>query len=688
MSKSFYPQLALQNCVKNGKFYFPYLLTVLCTAAAFYICEALSESPWAIEGEAVRYDYLTMFMTIGVVILGGFSVIFLLYTNSFLMKRRARELGLYNVLGMGKGHIALVLSYESLYTWILGAGGGILVGMLLQRLMIMLARRLMRVDPLVRFSIVPKAILTTAAFFGFCLLLTLLGNFWRLGRQNPVELLRGSQMGERQPKTRFFIALLGLCTLGGGYGIAVTVKNPIDALAQYFLAVGLVMIGTYCLFSALSILVLKLLRFSRNYYYKTPHFIGVSGMIHRMNRNAVGLANICILSTMVMVMISGTLSLYLGTEDSLHTRYPAQLNFRGRYRLTQNFDLEEVEKIFRERVEEQGAEVTGSIAYQLTAMEMRQSGSTLRCQAKDQEGPPSLSDLPLTTVFLTAEGYRSLTGETLDLGRGELASTAAFPDGAVSFVFGDGEESGRLDYRQTKLLPGDFYLPDYGVMAMRTAYVVLPDMDALEELLNQWNAAGRNANWREGSVKWYLGLDTGADVQEQQQIEKALFGPAGPEEMTDSSGERIEWDAMLLELREGMNTEEYYSINGGFFFLGIFLGLIFIMAMALIMYYKQISEGYEDRERFKIMQQVGLTKREIRRSINSQVLLVFFAPLAVAGVHLAFDFGLVKLLLTLFSVYNSRLAAWCSLATFGVFTLLYLAVYLATARTYYKIVSE
>ena len=681
MNKSFYPQLALQNCVKNGKFYFPYLLTVICTAAAFYICITLAQSPWVMEGELLRYSYLTMFMTIGVFILGFFIVIFLLYTNSFLMKRRVREIGLYNVLGMGKGNIALVLSFESLYTWIIGSGVGILLGMLLQKLVILLARKLMRIDPMMQFVIVPKAMLITAAFFGGCLLLTLLSNLRRVRVQNPVELLHGGQMGERQPKTRWLLALLGIVTLGGGYAIAVVVKNPIDALVYYFWAVGLVIIGTYCLFSAVSILILKLMRFNRGFYYKTSNFIGVSGMLHRMNRNAVGLANICILSTMVMVMISGTLSLFVGTDDALKARYPAQINTRFRYQMSGDFDQEEVTRRLIAAVEEQGAAVTDTCSYNVTAMEMTVSGEELRFVADDITGMSSLADVPYTVVFLTADGYNSRTGEELKLNKGELVSTMRFPSGDLRFSFTKDGEERTLAYKAVEQLNSDFYLPDYGVMALKTVYFVLPDREALREVTETQVWAGKN-----GMTTWYFGLNTDADEAEQQRVGNLISVPevSGVDD-TEAVGH---WEAFRVECRAGLNTEDFYSMNGGFFFLGIFLGSIFIVAMALIMYYKQISEGYEDRERFKIMQQVGLTKREIKKSINSQVLIVFFAPLLVAGVHLAFDFSLVVMLLTLFSVYNFALTAWCSLATFGVFTLIYAIMYLATARTYYNIVSE
>lgn len=321
MNKLFYPKLAGQNIIKNGKFYFPYLLTVVISAAAFYIMTALSyynDLP-----EKQRYDYLMMFMTLGSFVLALFIVIFLSYTNSFLMKRRSKELGLYNILGMGKGSIGLVLCWESLYTWLCGIVIGIPLGMLFQKLVMMVVGRMMRFNTVFEFYVSVKGIAATAILFAAVIALTLLNNLRRLHLQRPVELLHGQNAGEREPKTKWLLTLLGIGSLGTGYYIAVTTKNAFDALSVYFLAVILVIIGTYCLFSAVSIAVLKALRRNKRFYYKTGNFIGISGMLHRMNRNAVGLANICILSTMVLVMISATLSLYIGTEDSVNSHYPS-----------------------------------------------------------------------------------------------------------------------------------------------------------------------------------------------------------------------------------------------------------------------------------------------------------------------------------------------------------------------------
>lgn len=679
MSKAFYPRLAAQNCIKNGKFYFPYLLTVICTAAAFYINAALSytrDLP-----NMSRYGYLSMYMTLGTIVLALFTLIFLIYTNSFLMKRRTKELGLYNVLGMGKRNIGIVLSFESLYTYLIGVGVGIAAGMLLQRLMTMLAQKLMRVDVVFHYSISGKGILTTAIFFGAVLLLTLLINLRRLHVQNPVELLRGGNMGEREPKTRWLLAVIGVLTLGAGYYLALTTSDAVSALAIYFVAVFLVIIGTYCLFSAVSIAVLKLLRKNRKFYYKTGNFIGVSGMLHRMNRNAVGLGNICILSTMVLVMISATLSLYVGTEDSLNVRYPAQITAEMRYMADDQFDGKLAEQKITAAVEAEGLGLTQVRSYSVSEISMGYDG---KGNYTDTDGNPgSLQQFKEIhqLVFMTAEDYETLSGQKAELKKGQvmLAGQRAKSE-QVSFNFPT--KDGEVQAMQFALIQGDkdFSIGEYAVYIRQTYYYILPDMETLTELVQTED----QGMYTKGLIKWYLLIDT--DGTPEQQMDCAMH-ISDPDAAGLAGEDGIEWERYSVESR-AYSTEDFYSTNGGFFFLGLFLGAIFIMAMVLIMYYKQISEGYEDRERFQIMQQVGLPKKEIRRSINMQILIVFFAPLIVAGIHVIFDFNLMRMLLTLFGMFNWKLAALCTLATFGVFALLYAAVYALTARTYYKIVSE
>ena len=673
MSKAFYPRLAAQNCIKNGKFYFPYLLTVVISSAAFYINLALAQT--GSLPELKRYFYLSMFMTVGTFVLGLFFIIFLIYTNSFLMKRRGKELALYNILGMGKGNIGLVLSFETLYTWLIGAGGGILLGMLLQRLITMLVTKMLRIDVKYEFFISVYGIAVTAIFFGALLFVTLLLNLGRLHVQKPVELLRQGNVGEREPRTRWLLTVLGLLSLGGGYAIALTTHNSIQAIGVYFVAVFLVIIGTYCLFSAVSVAVLKALRKNKGFFYRTGNFIGVSGMLHRMNRNAVGLANICILSTMVLVMISATLALFLGTEDAITTRYPGDLNAEFWYWTDRPFDTDRAEQKLTEALKEQGATVTGSLSYSTTDRPAGFDGSSFIIQDDVYD---TGSDRIL--ILLAAEDYNKLSGQKVSLAKDQLLISGSDSlVGDVRFVFRgeSGEQVMRFSAAPTaeafSLSSGDVYL---GMVD----YIILPDPDTLKEFENN---CARALGEDEAFLSWYCEINTDGSDEEKAAWSAAVSDPDNCGLAGDDS---IQWQLFRMDT-QAENRQDFYTMNGGFFFLGVFLGFVFLMATVLIIYYKQISEGYEDRERFRIMRQVGLEKREIRRSINVQILIVFFAPLVVAGVHVAFDFNLVRLMLILFGLKNAALTAWCTLGTFLVFALIYALVYLLTARVYYRIVS-
>ena len=673
MSKAFYPRLAAQNCIKNGKFYFPYLLTVVISSAAFYINLALAQT--GSLPELKRYFYLSMFMTVGTFVLGLFFIIFLIYTNSFLMKRRGKELALYNILGMGKGNIGLVLSFETLYTWLIGAGGGILLGMLLQRLITMLVTRMLRIDVKYEFFISVYGIAVTAIFFGALLFVTLLLNLGRLHVQKPVELLRQGNVGEREPRTRWLLTILGLLSLGGGYAIALTTHNSIQAIGVYFVAVFLVIIGTYCLFSAVSVAVLKALRKNKGFFYRTGNFIGVSGMLHRMNRNAVGLANICILSTMVLVMISATLALFLGTEDAIATRYPGDLNAEVWYWTDRPFDTDRAEQKLTEALKEQGATVTGSLSYSTTNRPAGFDGSSFIIQDDVYDTGSDRILIPLT-----AEDYNKLSGQKVSLAKDQLLISGRDSlVGDVRFVFRgeSGEQVMRFSAAPTaeafSLSSGDVYL---GMVD----YIILPDPDTLKEFENN---CARALGEDEAFLSWYCEINTDGSDEEKAAWSAAVSDPDNCGLAGDDS---IQWQLFRMDT-QAENRQDFYTMNGGFFFLGVFLGFVFLMATVLIIYYKQISEGYEDRERFRIMRQVGLEKREIRRSINVQILIVFFAPLVVAGVHVAFDFNLVRLMLVLFGLSNTALTAWCTVGTFLAFALIYALVYLLTARVYYRIVS-
>ena len=676
MNKLLYPRLAAQNIGKNAKFYIPYLLTILGAAAAFYITAALSHAEDL--PRETRYAYLSMFMSIGTFVIAVFAVVFLCYTNSFLMKRRKKELGLYNILGMGKRHIAIILALETVYLAAAGIGGGLFFGIVLQRLVSMLMCRLMRFPTYFSAVLSPRAMTETALLFGGILLFTLLANLRQGHIQSPVALMREGGAGEREPKTRWLLAVLGVVSLAAAYTIAVVVKSAFLALAYYFIAVFLVILGTYCLFTAVSIAVLKLLRANKKFYYQTTHFIGISGMLYRMKRNAVGLANICILSTMVLVMVSGTLALYLGSEDVIDGMFPGELNVSVEYSPSADgaFDPELAAGQMTEEIRRQAPDAAFVQGYQYLYLDAVQTGDAF--MVMDGGGQPDSA-----LIFLTADNYAAMTGESVPPLAGDEALVSRALDAdtlRIDFQAGGGTESVRLRVSpRSEALTRAMAGRRIGTMAMMTLepiYVVVPNEDTLLRLYEK-QAARRNIEYMRWAGSWSVGGSPDEQSALGRRMEEALAAFL-PEHLGS-------YYRLMADTRANFE-EEYYALNGGFFFLGAFLGLIFLMATALIIYYKQISEGYEDCERYRVMQKVGLEKRMVRRAVNAQVLVVFFLPLLVAAVHVAFDFGLMARLLTLFGLHNLGLTLACTGGTFVAFALVYGAVYLLTARVYYRIV--
>ena len=667
----------------NRRFYLPYILTVIGTAAAFYIMAAIVSDPGSKElaaGTSNGPMYVSMFMTLGMFVLGLFSCIFLLYTNSFLMKRRQKELGLYSVLGMSKTNIAGIMVFEALYIALIGIGGGIAVGILLTKLVSLALFRLMRLPVPFGFSVQPIAIIIVVLFFAGLILLTLLANLAKVGRSRPVELLRGGNVGEKEPKANWFLTIVGVLFLGAGYAVAMLVDNPGMAVAVYFLAVFAVIIGTYCLFTSVSIAVLKALRRNKRYYYKAKHFISVSGMLYRMKRNAVGLANICILCTMVMVMVSGTLSLYLGSEEQVNTFCPADVVVETTYYASSAED-----HVYNEETGEETIEY--HTPYDAAAMDAwfedyfaghKLTPSAAKAveyysfTAVDSEDHVSL------VTAVTAETYAQLTGEAAP----ELAPGEALAHVPSGYKFGDGLNFLDKDGNTLSIqFVGEAQLSSAQV-ELNTAILsqsedddivlVVPDTAALLELV---------AGQENGSYVWRGQYDFDASDEAVSAMVDDYFAASSEGGGVDAGY----YDVLRIDLRS--ETErDVYGLSGGFLFLGVFLGIVFLMATVLIIYYKQVSEGYEDNARFEIMRKVGLSEREARRAIRSQILTVFFMPILVAAIHIAFDFNLVVLLLRLFSLTNVKLTALCTLGTLLVFCAVYAVVYALTARSYYKIV--
>lgn len=667
----------------NRRFYLPYILTVIGTAAAFYIMAAIVSDPGSKElaaGTSNGPMYVSMFMTLGMFVLGLFSCIFLLYTNSFLMKRRQKELGLYSVLGMSKTNIAGIMVFEALYIALIGIGGGIAVGILLTKLVSLALFRLMRLPVPFGFSVQPIAIIIVVLFFAGLILLTLLANLAKVGRSRPVELLRGGNVGEKEPKANWFLTIVGVLFLGAGYAVAMLVDNPGMAVAVYFLAVFAVIIGTYCLFTSVSIAVLKTLRRNKRYYYKAKHFISVSGMLYRMKRNAVGLANICILCTMVMVMVSGTLSLYLGSEEQVNVYCPSDVVVETTYYASSTED-----HVYNEETGEETIEY--HTPYDAAAMdawfEDYFAGHKLTPSAAKAVEYYSFSAVDANSLYtimaVTAETYAQLTGEPVP----ELAPGEALAHVPPNCELGDSFSFLNKDGRTVCIgLVGEAKLTAAQIVLNMVAVnwteddddivLVVPDRAALLELV---------AGQENGSYVWRGQYDFDAS-------DEALAAMVDDYFAASSEGDGVDagyYDMLRIDLRSEAE-QEVYGLSGGFLFLGMFLGIVFLMATVLIIYYKQVSEGYEDNARFEIMRKVGLSEREARRAIRSQILTVFFMPILVAAVHIAFDFNLVVLMLRLFSLANVKLTALCTLGTLLVFCAVYAVVYALTARSYYKIV--
>ena len=666
MGNLFFPKMAAGNLVRNRRFVFPYLLTGLITVAMFYNMTFLAfhKEINNMPGGAT----IPTIMSLGTGVVGIFAVIFLLYTNTFLMKRRQKEIGLYNILGMSKGHIALVMLWETFYTCLITIAGGLLLGILLSKLILLLLYKVLFFTVSFGFTVNWQSVGTTALLFAAINLAALLINLLHVRLSKPVELLKGGSVGEKEPKTKLLLVLLGLVTLGAGYFIALTTEAPLQALMLFFLAVILVIVGTYCLFTAGSIAFLKAMKRRKDYYYQPKHFIGVSGMLYRMKQNAVGLANICILSTMVLVTVSTCVCLYLGTGDALNTMYPHDITYRQSWQDSGNRSKEEVKAQIQEVLDKAGMVPTHVQEMdQLTSVNSMLEGSTLGLV--DPEA--NLSDLSntVTTLITTAESYRQMTGTALDLAPGEVALNASEDhEDWQTVTFLD------LTFSVKEWLPEppDLFVEGYSDQYL---FLVVAGEDDLEAIYQQQLQAKDGEIGLVSKIYWGYSMDfDGATKDQITRLYDLLLGNV----LTDAG----DGSFSCRDVQES----EFYALYGGLLFLGLFLGLLFLMATVLIIYYKQISEGYEDKERLAILEKVGMSQQQVRTAIRSQVRMVFFLPLLGAIIHLAASFKMISKLMAALGLQNIPLFALCCAGTVAAFAVGYFIIYHLTARTYYKIV--
>ena len=666
MNKGMYTKLAITNIKNNRQFYFPYLLTGIITVAMFYIMCALESNP-GIQSMPGAKD-LGLILRLGIGVIGIFAVIFLFYTNSFIIKRRKKELGIYNILGMEKRHIAIILSKEAFFTAIIAIGGGLVTGVLFHKLACMLLYRMIGFNGGITFSFSKKGVMITAILFAIVYLLTYIYDLFQVQLANPIELLQSGNKGEREPKTKAIMAVLGVLCLGAGYFIAITTKNPIKALTLFFVAVILVIIGTYLLFTAGSIALLKILRRNKGYYYQTKHFTSVSGMIYRMKQNAVGLANICILSTMVLVAVSTTVSLYVGIEDIMKERYPNEINISAYYDTGAPAE-DSIAPIVEKSVKESGRKIRHEEDYlELYFAAIKDQGQ----YSLDKEKVKTAGDRVSGFVVLTREDCKKKYNEEIpELAENEVALFTIKKTDMDTLVL----ENRSYHVKEIKQFENTEDFETIADMMDEYYYVIVNDVQDMERL---WQLQKDIYQENSSSISRQVRLDIDGDSEQKKECFENIKTALGPEQ----AKARI-----LIDSRQS-SLDEFYQIYGGFLFLGLFLGILFLMITVLIIFYKQISEGYDDKERFSIMEKVGMSNDEVKATIRSQVRTVFFLPILMAAIHVGMAFPMIKRLLSLFGLSNTALFAGCMAGTILVFALIYLLVFLKTSKTYYKIVGE
>ncbi|EHQ89074.1 ABC transporter permease [Desulfosporosinus youngiae] len=660
MSRFFYAKLAATNLKKNAQTYLPYILTCIGTVMMYYIMFFLAENEGL--GKMAGGSQVQMILSLGSYVIAIFAAIFLFYTHSFLIKRRKKEFGLFNILGMEKKHIAKVLAFETLYVAVISLGAGLLGGILFSKLIFMVLLKILNFAVPLGFNVSGPALAAVLFLFAGIFLLTLLNTLRQIHLAKPVELLQGGQTGEKEPKTKWPLVVIGTLSLGGGYYISLTTQSPLDALTQFFFAVLLVMTGTYCLFTAGSIAVLKLLRRNKEYYYQTRHFTAVAGMMYRMKQNAAGLANICIMATAVLVMVSTTVSLYIGMEDVLRTRFPQNIMISAPVPAGQS--VEGLQTSVKEVLAKHRLEGKDRLDYRYVAFVGNQEGDRL---ITDMSNMSNASSSVREFYLIPLEDYNRLAKKTASLGDDEIliySSRSKYEEDALTVLNRTLTVKERLD---------SFFENSLNRVSISGSYyIVVKDMDAIKAL--EEARAEENGDDPSG-YRYYLGFDLEAAEADISAVYQDIRTAVG----SDYPGSSIESPVAA--------KESFFAVYGGLFFLGIFLGALFIMATVLIIYYKQVSEGYDDKARFAIMQKVGMSREEVRGSIRSQVLTVFFLPLVAAGIHIAFAFPIITKLLAVLNLTNVGLFAWCTVGTILVFALFYALVYGLTAKVYYRIVS-
>lgn len=681
MKGFFYPKLALDAIRKNKRFYLPYILTCVGTVMMFYIIHYLAAMPSLEKMSGGRT--MVQVLGFGFWVMALFSVIFLFYTNSFLMRRRQKEFGLYNILGMGKGSLGVLLLWENVILSVLSVVVGLASGMLLSKLAELCLINIMDGEIDYKLRIDPDALIDTLAVFAVIFGLIFIKDLINIGRMSAISLIKSENVGEKPPKANYLFGALGVVILGAAYYIAVSIDNPLIALAWFFIAVILVIIATYVLFISGSVALCRILQKNKRYYYKKNHFVSVSSMAYRMKRNGASLASICILSTMVLVMMMGAGSLYFGKESIINKRYSHDISVSVDFLSVGEEDryTEAKEAFMVELIEGVAAEHDAepkSTEHYVSSMTygMLSDGKLTLGYDWVNSADMQTIDEAVNVYLVSLDSYNRCMDAEETLDDDEIMLHCVRTDYKSSAVtLSDGTV-----WTVKKQLDSIMGSGEAASMVTPSLFIVVPDIYKAVDTFNSLLGELPEDDLCRFTLKY--SFDTALSDDEQTELGQAVSSKIREAELSGEAG--------LYSSSVDSKADDrgyFFGLYGGIFFLGIFLSVVFVAATVLIIYYKQISEGYEDQGRFEIMQKVGMTKQDIKKSVNSQMLTVFFLPLVLAGVHLAFALPFVTKILMLFMFEDTMLNIIVTAACFVIFGIFYVVVYKITSGSYYAIVS-
>lgn len=666
-----YFKLAKTNLSNNKPFYIPYIISSIITVAMLYMMSFLSDNKGL--NKIMGADSLAIIFRLGVGIIVIFSYIFLFYTNSFIIKRRKKEIGVYNILGMEKRHLSKVLFVETIYSAVISMVCGIIIGIAFSKFMLMVLYGIIGIHETVEFFVNIHGIILCIVSFGILFLLTFLYNFMQIKLANPIELLRGTSVGEREPKTKILMTIIGVVCLAIAYYIAITTENPLNVLTLFFVAVLLVVIGTFAIFTAGSIALLKLLRNNKKFYYNKRHFMAVSGMLYRMKQNAAGLASICILSTMVLVVISTTVSMYVGIQDELMARYPNDVCVTVDYNSVID-KSSEIEKAIFDEID--SAEVKNKKAFSYLSVFVGQKGDNFTTDKEHLSFQNSYLFYILSKDdFIKRDNsFKDKIGN-ISKGEAVVVLNKKYDKKDIK-IFGQ-------SYKVNKSFEHTYDNDLYVLSTLNgLGYIILDNNESVQELYDvQEKMLGKGANYYTNKIRF----DFKSGNKKQKIAAYKKVDNDVKRYFKDNKNDKKEISSYWVESRQE-NEKNFYLLYGGLFFLGIFLGTMFLMVTVMIIFYKQITEGYDDRERYQILEKVGMSNREVKDTIKSQIRIVFVLPIFAAAIHVTAAFPMVYRLLQMLNLNNEKLFAGCLAVTIIVFAVIYYLVFKVTSRAYYRIV--